>query len=374
MLGYAFRRLASAFGVLFVVASLSFLMMRLAPGGPFDAEKPLAPAVERNLWKTYGMATDLAAPNGGEVEVHLVGPHTEVTRGTPLLRYRDGSSVVSDRDGRVLLLMPTPGSRVEPGQVVGAWMTPLWQQYLSTMRAYARLDFGVTFSSEGRDSVASYIARALPVSLELGLWGIALALVMGVPAGLFAALKEGSWLDHGTMALAMLGVSVSAIVLGPLLRLALGSGDGPFDYGGWDSASKKVLPIATLGLIYAAYFARLSRAGLLEVIQQDYIRTARAKGLTELQVVVRHALRGALLPTVSFLGPATAGIVTGSVVVERIFNIPGISEYFVSAALNRDYPLVMGVVLVYSALLVLLNLAVDLLYTALDPRVTYVER
>jgi oligopeptide transport system permease protein len=197
------------------------------------------------------------------------------------------------------------------------------------------------------------------------------ALLIGIPAGLVAGLKQNRWQDFVAMGAAMFGVSVPSFVLGPLLILVFALGLGWFRTGGWESWSDSVLPSVALGVYYAAYIARLTRSGMLEIIRQDYIRTARAKGLVERVVVMRHALKGALLPVVSFLGPAFAGMLTGSVVIEEVFALPGIGSHFVRAAFARDYNLVLGVVILYSALLVLLNVVVDLLYTVLDPRVSY---
>jgi oligopeptide transport system permease protein len=224
--------------------------------------------------------------------------------------------------------------------------------------------------------VLANLLAAFPVSLEMGLYALVFALVFGVSLGLVAGLYRNTWIDHVSMTAALVAVSASSLVLGSVLLMVFCVWLRWLPWGGWEAFSfagpdllAKILPTLTLGLVYAAWFARLTRAGMLEVIGQDWIRTARAKGLSEWQVVTRHALRGAILPAVSFLGPALAGIVTGSVVVERIFAVPGVGEYFVTAAINRDYPMVMGTVVLYSSLLILANLAVDVTYAALDPRV-----
>jgi oligopeptide transport system permease protein len=207
--------------------------------------------------------------------------------------------------------------------------------------------------------------------MQLGLQALLIALLLGVPAGLVAGLKQNQWQDYTAMGGAMLGVSMPNFVLGPILILVFSLQLGWFTSGGWEKWADSVLPSLSLGLYYAAYVARLSRGGMLEIIRQDYIRTARAKGLREFLVVSRHAMRGALLPVASFLGPAFAAMLTGSVVIEEIFTLPGLGSHFVRAAFARDYNLVLGVVILYSSLLVLLNLAVDVLYTVLDPRVSY---
>ena len=374
MLRYIVRRLLSSVVVIWVIMTLSFFLMRAAPGGPFDAERRLPPAVEANLWRTYGMAEFIEASRDGVVDEVLVHRDQEVERGTPLVRLAGGEVIEAPFGGTILAMTVRPGERIAKGQPIGARKTPLWKQYIVAMSHYARLDFGATLSSEGSRTVKEAIFQTFPVSAELGLWAILVALVLGVGTGLIAGLKANTWVDYTSMSLAMVGVSMSTIVLGPVLIIVFSVKLGWIDYGGWRSWEVKVLPVVTLGLIYAAYFARLTRGGMLEVIQQDYIRTARAKGLPERTVVMRHAFKGAILPTVTFLGPALAGIMTGSVVIERIFNIPGVSEYFVTGAINRDYPLVMGVVVLFSALLVVMNLLVDIAYTILDPRVSYTDK
>lgn len=220
-------------------------------------------------------------------------------------------------------------------------------------------------------TVLETLGAALPYTIQLGIQALLIALLIGVPAGLIAGLRQNTLPDYGVMTVAMVGVSIPNFVLGPLLIMLFSLKLGWFTAVGWESWSDSVLPSITLGLFYAAYIARLTRGGMLEVIRKDYIRTARAKGLTEQIVVLRHALKGALLPVVSYLGPAFAALLTGSVVVEEIFNLPGVGTHFVRSALNRDYNLVLGTIILYSSLLVVLNLVVDILYTVLDPRVSY---
>jgi oligopeptide transport system permease protein len=247
---------------------------------------------------------------------------------------------------------------------------PLAQQYLRYVADLARGDLGPSFQYKDY-TVNELIATGFPVSLQLGALAIALALVVGVAAGAGAALRPRSALDHGVMALAMTGISVPNFVMAPLLVLVFAVTLGWLPAGGWDtgSAASRVLPVITLALPQIAYVARLSRGAMLEVLSQPWIRTARAKGLDERAVVLRHALKPALLPVVSYLGPAFAAVITGSVVIESVFGIPGLGRHFVQGALNRDYTLVMGVAVFYGALIVALNLLVDLAYAWLDPRV-----
>ena len=302
MLGYILRRVTGFFPVLFVIVSLSFFMMRLAPGGPFDQERALPEQVRANI----------------EARYHLD--------------------------------------------------EPLWRQYLRYLGDVGRGDLGPSFRYPDR-SVNELLNLGFPVSLTLGLCALGVALTLGGTAGVLAGLKRNGLVDYLTMSFALGGVSVPNFVLGPILMLIFALGLGWLPVAGWGSWRHLILPSITLGTFYAAYVARLTRAGMLEVIGQDFIRTARAKGLREATVVLRHALPGAILPVVTYLGPASAAVLTGSVVVETIFSIPGIGRYFVSSALNRDYTMVLGTGVFYSVLLLLFNLIVDVLYAYLDPRV-----
>lgn len=245
---------------------------------------------------------------------------------------------------------------------------PLWRQFGHYLGNVAQGDLGPSFQYPGR-SVNDLIATGFPVSLQLGLAAMALALLLGCAAGTLAALRRDRWPDHGVMALAVAGLSVPTFVVAPLLILAFAVTLGWLPAGGWDSWRSALLPVVALALPQIAYVARLTRGSMAEVLQQNYIRTARAKGLPETLVILRHALKPALIPVLSYLGPATAQIITGSVVVEQVFSIPGLGRHFVQGALNRDYTVVTGVVLFYGALIVLMNFLVDLLYGALDPRV-----
>jgi len=304
MFRFIARRLLQTIPVLFVVATMTFFMVRLAPGGPFTAEKNVTPEIMRNLEAHYGLNR------------------------------------------------------------------PLWRQYLDYLGNLLQGDLGPSFKYSNR-TVNELIADAFPVSLELGCYALAVALVLGLTAGIIASQRPNSFTDYAPMSLAMIGICVPTFVMGPLLILAFGLGLGWFNATGWDFASDRVLPSLTLGGYYAAYVARLTRGGMLEIMHQDFIRTARAKGASGGRVLLKHALRGGLLPVVSFLGPAVAGLVTGSFVVETIFQIPGLGRYFVQAAFNRDYTMVLGTVLFYATLIIVLNLVVDILQIWLNPRLRF---
>ena len=247
---------------------------------------------------------------------------------------------------------------------------PLVTQYFIYIGNLMQGDMGPSIKQNA--PVSEIVREALPYSIIIGAQAMLFALFLGIPLGLLAGLKQNTAVDYGSMSFAMIGVSIPNFVLGPILILLLATGLGLFNSGGWTKwPHDSILPSISLGLFYTAYIARLTRGGMLEVIRQDYIRTARAKGLVERLVVFRHALRGAILPVVSYMGPAAASVLTGSVVIEKVFNVPGLGTFFVDAAFNRDYFLVLGVIIVYSSLLIFLNLVVDLLYTVIDPRVSY---
>jgi len=302
MLGFVVRRLVASALTLLVIVVLSFLLMRLAPGGPFDQERVVNPSIRRQLQQKY----------------HLD--------------------------------------------------EPLPVQCLRYLGDLARGDLGPSLKRPGR-TVNEILAEAFPKSAILGAAALLIALLVGGTAGVYAALHHNTARDHVAMGLVMLGVSVPSMVLAPLFITLFSLTLRWFPTSGWGTVSHLVLPATALGLAYAARIARLTRGGMLEVLRQDFIRTARAKGLSEAAVVRRHALRLGLAPLVSYLGPATASILTGSFVIEQIFAIPGIGRYFVSAAMDRDYTLALGTVLVYSTLLVALNLVVDVAHAFLDPRV-----
>jgi oligopeptide transport system permease protein len=309
MLSYALRRLLGALPTFFLIVTLAFFLIRLAPGGPFDEEQALAPEVKANLERAYGL--DL----------------------------------------------------------------PIHEQYLRYLSGLAHGDLGP--SMRLRDfTVNELIATGLPVSLTLGFSAVALALLLGVPLGVYAAVRQNRWADHLVMGVAVLGIAVPVYVVAPLLALVFGIYLRWLPVAGWEPGSVRdlVLPVVALALPTLAYVARLMRGSLLEVLRLPHVRTARAKGLSNGAVLWRHALPPAFLPVLSYLGPATAAVLTGSLVIETIFGLPGMGRYLVQGALNRDYTLVMGKVIVYAGLILSLNLAVDLLYGVLDPRVRARER
>jgi oligopeptide transport system permease protein len=302
--GYITRRVLASIPTLLVIVTIAFFMMRIAPGGLFDRERPLPPEIEKNVLAAYDLDQ------------------------------------------------------------------PLLLQYADYLRGILHGDFGPSFKY--RDfTVAELLWTGFPASLEVGSLAIALAVLLGIGLGTLAALRQNTALDYAVMATAMTGITIPNFVMAPLLTLVFGVYLSWLPVAGWNGGAPQnlILPVIALALPQIAYIARLTRASMIEALHANYVRTARAKGLRERIVVVRHALRGALLPVVSYLGPATAQVVTGSVVIETIFGIPGIGRYFIQGALNRDYTLVMGSVIVYAVLLILLNLIVDLLYGLLDPKV-----
>jgi oligopeptide transport system permease protein len=298
------QRLATAVPTLLVIITLAFFMMRLAPGGPFDQERPVPPEILKNIERAY----------------HLD--------------------------------------------------EPLPQQYLRYLGGLLRGDFGPSFRTKDF-SVTELLAAGAPASLKLGSLALLFAVTVGLAAGILAALNQNRWIDYLVMTVAMIGIVIPNFVMAPLLTLVLGVHLGWFAVAGWGDGGfyYLTLPVIALGLPQVARIARLTRGSMIEVMNANYIRTARAKGLRERIVVGRHALKGALLPVISFLGPAAAALMTGSVVIESIFTLPGIGRYFVQAALDRDYTMVMGVVIVYAVLIIILNLLVDLVYGLLDPKV-----
>lgn len=381
MIRYIARRLLGAVGVVFCVFVISFVIMRAAPGSPFDSDKAHPPKVIATHAETTGMAEAINSPVGGVVAELRVRPGLEISEGDVIavIQVAGGAreEVVAKESAVVFQPVRTLGETIQAGDDLIYVKTGLVTQMWTTLVHYAQGDFGTTFASRGERTVAENIRETLPVSMELGLYALFIALALGITAGLIAGLKQNTVIDHSVMSAAMVGISVPSIVLGPLLIVIfIMKLEWLPAYGGWELGltevpGKKLLPALTLGLGYAAYFARLTRGGMLEVVRQDWIRTARAKGMPDRIVVLRHALKGAILPAVTFLGPAMAHLMVGSVVVEKIFNIPGISKYFIDSAIGRDYPMVMGVVVIYSVFLVLFNLVVDIAYAYLDPRVTY---
>jgi oligopeptide transport system permease protein len=311
MLGYALKRFLGALPTLFIIVTVAFFMMRAAPGGPFDSARKLPPEIEHNTEVAYNL----------------------------------------DK--------------------------PLIVQYGIYLGRLAKGDLGPSYKNKDF-TVAQLIGIGLPVSVKLGLSAMTLAVFLGVMLGVWAALRQNHWQDYSVMAIAMVGITIPTFVTAPLLALIFGvygihvfGNDFYLPVGGWNGGAlaNMVLPVTVLALPQIAIIARLTRGSMIEVMRSNYIRTARAKGLSGEMVVWRHALRAALLPLVSYLGPAVAGILTGSLIVEQIFGVPGIGRYFIQAALNRDYTLVLGVVICYAALIIALNFVADILYGLLDPRV-----
>lgn len=313
MLSYVLRRLFGVLPTLFIIITVTFFMMRLAPGGPFDSQRHLPPEIEKNVEAAYNL----------------------------------------DK--------------------------PLYQQYFLYLDRLAHFDLGPSFKNKDF-TVGQLIADGLPVSARLGLAAIVLALAFGVTLGVVAALNQNRASDYSVMTIAMIGITIPTFVTAPILTLIFGvyglhflGVDVTLPVGGWEGGALRnmILPVLVLALPQIAIIARLMRGSMIEVLHSNYVMTARAKGLPIFQIVFRHALRPAILPLVSYLGPAVAGLLTGSLIVEQIFGIPGIGRYFVNGALNRDYTLVLGVLVFYATFVVLLNLLADILYAVLDPRVSY---
>jgi len=330
VLGFTVRRVLASIPTLLVIIVISFAMMHAAPGGPFDADRNVPDEVRENLEAAY----------------HLDWPVFPI--------YRD----IDIQTGQYVIKTCT------------TWRDIRRTQFIDYLLMISRGDLGPSTRYPNL-TVNELLIRGFPASAMLGVVALVFAIILGVGAGVFSGLNRNSAFDYTSMSVAMTGVSIPNFVLAPLLVLIFSVILGWLPVAGFSSWRHVVLPAICLGALYAAYIARLTRAGMLEVIGEDYIRTARAKGLSEVAVVTRHALRGALMPVISYIGPATARILTGSLVIELIFNIPGIGRHFIQAALNRDYTLVMGTIIVYSTFLIVMNLIVDILYGWLDPRVRY---
>ncbi|MGP1577029.1 MAG: oligopeptide ABC transporter permease OppB [Treponema sp.] len=308
MVRFIIRRMLSLIPTLFLIITFSFFIMKAAPGGPFSAERSVPPEVLANINKAY---------------------HFD---------------------------------------------EPVYKQYLRYLGNILQGDLGPSFRYKDF-TVNKLIGNTLPHSLTLGLAALCFALVCGLIVGLISAVKQNSIGDYVAMSIAVIGISVPLFVVGPLLMFIFAVKLKWLPTSGWINGRQGlktiIMPALTLSLPYFAYIARLSRASVLEVLRSDYIRTAYAKGLSYPVVLFKHALKGALLPVISYLGPAFAGIITGSVVIEKIFLVPGLGTFFVQSALNRDYTLIMGTVIVYSIILILMNFLVDILYAAIDPRISY---
>lgn len=302
MLRFIAQRLLTAIPVLFVVILITFTLVRMAPGGPFDQERKVPESVLENLNKRY----------------HLDDP--------------------------------------------------VYVQFFDYLGNLIQGDFGPSFKYPTR-SVTEIIGTGLPVTLELGFYALLFAMIIGIVTGVIAAIKPNSLQDYIPMSVAMIGICMPTFVLGPLLILLLGIWLEVLPVSGWgDVYGDKVLPVITLGAAYAAYVARLTRGGMLEVLSQDYIRTARAKGLSPLRVITHHALRGGLAPVVSFAGPAAAMLLSGSFVVETVFQIPGLGRFYLQAAFNRDYTMILGTTIFFACLIILFNLIADVILVWLNPK------
>jgi oligopeptide transport system permease protein len=279
-----------------------------------------------------------------------------------LVRLAPGSPFASEKD--------IPPQVKQALEAKYGFDRPLPEQFVRYVGRLLQGDLGPSTKYPSR-SVNEIIADGLPATLTLGAVALAWALLVGITAGIIGAVRHNTVWDHAAMAAALVGISIPSFVLGPVLVLVVSLRWHLLPPAGWGGWQHVILPGLTLGTIYAASIARLTRGGMLEIVRSDFIRTARAKGLSERLVIWRHMLKGGLLPVVSYLGPAIAGIFTGSIVVEKIFNVPGIGPYFVDAAFNRDYFLVMGIVVVDAAILLVMNLVVDVIYGLLDPRIEY---
>ncbi|MCM2282786.1 MAG: ABC transporter permease [Bdellovibrionaceae bacterium] len=308
LLMYVVKRLIEATVVIWLIASLTFLLLRFIPGGPFDTEKALPPEVKANIEAKYGLND------------------------------------------------------------------PIGKQYADFFAKLFEGDLGESYKYIGR-SVSDIIGESLPVSAQLGFYSMLLAFVIGIPLGVFAASKHNTWFDTGAMFAAISGVALPSFVVGPLLVMMFSFGvPFTFLYGFlppalWESSIYYVLPVLTLGMRPAAIIARLTRSSVLEVIQSDFVRTAKAKGVAHMTLLYKHVLKNSLIPVLTISGPLVAGILSGSFVIEIIFAIPGMGKHLVQSVTNRDYPLILGVTLVYSVMLVIANLIVDILYTVVDPRI-----
>ncbi len=247
---------------------------------------------------------------------------------------------------------------------------PLGERFITSLGNVLQGEFGPSAVYANR-TVTQIIGESFPISLTLGSISLLLALLLGIPAGILAAVKRNTWLDYVPMSVSMAGICLPTFVMGPLLALVFGLILQWLPVAGWYGPEFMILPATTLGLYYAAYFARLTRGGMLEMLNQDWVRTARAKGVKESTIIWKHCLKGGLIPAITFLGPALAGIISGSFVVETIFQIPGLGQWFVRAALNRDDFLVLGLTVLFAAMIVLMNLLVDIVQVALNPRLKY---
>ena len=333
MLEFFLRRILYIIPVIVAVTAVTFFLMYRAPGGPWSSEKPLPASTVRALDAKFGLDKPL-----------WVNP----------------DAVALERD-----------AGVRNPLVLGRAF--LDSQFFNYLFGVARLDFGPSYASKGAESVQSEIAERFPVSLKIGLVGIVFALVVGVPLGIISALRQNSWIDHLSLFISTLGISIPTFVTGLIMVIVLSRGFGispvrrPEAWDGFGVAY--LLPGIVLGLGTMAYMARLTRTSMLEIKRQDYVRTARAKGLAGNIVVSRHMLRNALIPIITIIGPAAADLVTGSIIIETIFNAPGLGREFVESIGKRDYSMIMGTAIFYALLIAVANVLVDLSYGLVDPRI-----
>ncbi len=346
---YIVRRLLWTIPVVLVISVVTFGLMHAVPGGPFDREKPLPKEIRENLEKYYGLNEPLWRQ------------YTDYMGG--LIRFE--------------VALPSEG---KPAKLQGNYVLELRipPNPKETQFAFGLCDMGPTYASRAR-TVNDIIREQFPISAQVGAVALIIALAIGVPLGLVSALKQNSWIDYTSMFFAVLGVSVPNMVMGPLLIYILSVQLHWFPSARWvhltDDPGKwfmhMILPAFTLGSGSSAIIARLTRASMLQVIREDYIRTARAKGLAERAVMVKHAMKNAFIPVATVLGPMFAAVITGSLIVEQIFALPGLGKYFVTSITNRDYPVIMGTTLLYAILIILANLVVDITYAWLDPRIRF---
>jgi oligopeptide transport system permease protein len=306
MIKFIAKRIFEAIPTLLVLITISFFLMRFAPGNPFSSERPLPPEVMANIEAKYGL----------------------------------------DK--------------------------PVSEQYLTYLGNIIQGDFGPSFKYKDF-TVNELVVKALPVSAKIGFFAFIFALVMGVTVGTIAALKHNTWIDYTIMSTAMAGVVMPSFILAPILIYIFSINLGWLPAGGWQDGSMKflLLPMFGMSLLYVATFARITRASMIETLNSNFIRTARAKGLSYPYIIIKHALKPALLPVVSYMGPAFVGIITGSVVIETIFGLPGIGKLFVNAAFNRDYSLVLGITILIGTLTIIFNAVVDILLAYIDPKIRY---
>jgi oligopeptide transport system permease protein len=335
MFEYFIRRTLWIVPVLFVVALLTFLLMHRAPGGPWDQDKPFPPAAADRLNRKFGLDKPLF------FNPEAVGAARTQGVGNPLVLAR----------------------------------AFLDSQFFNYVFGAVRGDLGPSYASKGTENVQNILISKFPASLKVGLVGIVFALLVGLPLGIFGALRQNTWVDYVSLFVATIGVSVPSFIVGVLVVILLSSTFGippirrPEEWLGFGPAY--LVPGIILGLGTMAYITRLTRASMLEIKRQDYTRTARAKGLADRVVITRHMLRNGLIPVVTILGPAVAALVTGSFIIEAIFNVPGMGREFVTSIAKRDYSMIMGTTLFYALLVAVANLTVDLSYGLLDPRIRH---